>query len=245
VLRFEKTKEAICMSNPKKRRCVLLCLLLTLCAVSARAQTLTGEIVIDGIPFTLDAKLLEPDVVWAQRYQARRRDWGAEPREAFDIGAVLSSPQDAANVPCGFDGERMYVTGRTFNRYCDQALRFDRTSVEFHTLAGFNLDTVEFLSYCDLPNRVANPNQKQIFHGVWRARNPDPAQVPSLNGITYAQALQMIDGFKAPFESDVTIGEAYYVEAWIPRAAWHGQRPWAARCCKAKQTRFSPKGIIT
>ena len=193
---------------------LLLCALLTLCAAISGAENLTGEVVIDGVTFALDAKVLNPETEMTARYKATGRRWGREPKDFFDIGAVMAEPQDAMNVDCGFEGERMYIVGQTFNHYCDEALRFDITSVEYHTLFGLNRECYETFSYTSQVDDNLNLYDRKLFEGVWRARNPKPEDVPDLEGITYADALAAIEAFKKPFEAGVLIGEPYYVEAW-------------------------------
>lgn len=193
---------------------LLLCALLTLCAALSGAESLTGEVVIDGVTFALDAKVINPETEMTARYKASARRWGKEPKDFFDIGAVMRAPQDAKNVDCGFDGERMYIVGQTFNHYCDEALRFDLTSVEYHTLFGLNREGPEIYSYTNQADNSFDLYHQKLYEGVWRARNPKPEDVPDLEGVTYADALAAIEAFKGPFEAGVLIGEPYYVEAW-------------------------------
>lgn len=195
---------------------LLLCALLTLCAAISGAENLTGEVVIDGVTFALDAKVLNPETEMTARYKATGRRWGREPKDFFDIGAVMAEPQDAKLIDAGGDGGRMYIVGEAFNRpWGDEHLQFGPGFVDYSTRFGGSATCGEQrFRYADLPDRVANPYGKQLFEGVYRARNPRPEDVPDLEGITYRQALSILESYKGPFETGIQIGEPYYVEAW-------------------------------
>ena len=194
--------------------CSLLCVLSILYASAAAAENLTGEVTIDGVSFVLNAAVLNPETDVAARYTVTGRKWGDEPKDTFDIGLFLKHPEDAEITYRGEYGEREYTVGETFNRRFDESLRFDVYGLQYETFFGRGRSGQKRFSYTDLTARVMNPYGKQAFESVYRARNPQPGDVPDLEGITYAQALAAIESYRDAIPGGVAIGEPYYVEAW-------------------------------
>lgn len=198
----------------KNLLCSLLCVLSILYTSAAAAENLTGEITIDGVSFVLNAAVLNPETDVAARYTVTGRKWGDEPRDTFDIGLFLKNPEAAEITYRGEYGEREYSVGETFNRRFDESLRFGVSDILYETSFGSGRSGHKRFSYSDLIGRVTNPYSKQVFENVYRARNPQPGDVPDLEGITYAQALAAIESYRHAIPGGVAIGEPYYVEAW-------------------------------
>lgn len=198
----------------KNLLCSLLCVLSILYASAAAAENLTGEVTIDGVSFVLNAAVLNPETDVAARYTVTGRKWGDEPRDTFDIGLFLKNPEAAEITYRGQYGEREYSVGETFNRRFDESLRFDVYGLQYQTFFGRGRSGEKRFSYSDSPERIENAYGKQVFENVYRARNPQPGDVPDLEGITYAQALAAIESYRYAFPGGVAIGEPYYVEAW-------------------------------
>lgn len=198
----------------KNLLCSLLCVLSILYASAAAAENLTGEVTIDGVSFVLNAAVLNPETDVAARYTVTGRKWGDEPRDTFDIGLFLKNPEAAEITYRGEYGEREYSIGETYNRRFDESLRFDVYGLQYQTFFGRGRSGEKRFSYSDSPERIENAYGKQVFENVYRARNPQPGDVPDLEGITYAQALAAFESYRYAFPAGLAIGEPYYVEAW-------------------------------
>lgn len=188
----------------------LLTLILTLGAICAQAERLQGEIMIDGIPFVLNAHLDKGRVDAAPRYAATVKRWGMEPKKQFDLGLFLSDPDDVRNLDCGFHGERMYVSGPGYSYPdCTEVLRFDNETIEFATNFGFRVQDCRYFFAFDQDEDCA---YRRLYHNLLRWHSPEPGQVSDLPKRTYANALASL---KPYFDAlGLEIGAPFYVEAW-------------------------------
>lgn len=198
----------------KKRKyraiAALLTLILALCSTCAQAERLQGEIMIDGIPFVLDAHLDKGRVDAAPRYAATVKRWGMEPKKQFDLGLFLSDPNNVRNLDCGFYGERMYVVGSGHSGLeYDEVLRFDNEEIEFRTNFGSRVQDCRYFFAFDQDVDCA---YQRLYHNLPRWYSPEPGQVIDLPERAYANALASL---KPYFDAlGLEVGEPFYVEAW-------------------------------